>query len=460
MACRKNIGAAIAPGLVRDFMSAPAIHIKSLIQYGFIAFPVAFAGFPLYVLAPDFYATKHGLSLSLLGVLLLFLRLFDAVQDPLIGYIADKWRGSFLTIVFVSGFFLCISVFGLFNGMFFSPAFWFGVCMLFAVSAYSVLTIIMGAQATLWTSDKDDQTRIAGARESFGLVGLVVAVCAPAILSMFAENDGVYLWYCLILSVLMVMGVFFFSKISLQLPVDKPNKQNTIQSILLAFRSLPKESLMLFSVYGVSMLASSVPAVLVVFYVRDLLGAPQLIGLFMLLYFLSGAMAMPVWKKLSVRHGKYKAWGISNVLAVAGFIGAFFLGSGDVWAYAVVCIFSGFALGADLTLPPSILADQIHASGNSRFSATHYAILTFISKASLALASAITFLSLDAAKFKPQAVNSEASLFILSASYSLVPCFLKLSSAALLYVLFIRHQSGGNNENNQVRRNNRSSSHA
>ena len=63
-------------------MSSVAVTPKSLWLYGLMALPMAFAGFPLYVLAPDFYATQHGVSLTLLGALLLSIRLVDAVRTP------------------------------------------------------------------------------------------------------------------------------------------------------------------------------------------------------------------------------------------------------------------------------------------------------------------------------------------------------------------------------------------
>ena len=47
------------------------IAFSSLLNYGFLAVPLAFAGFPLYVLAPDFYATKYAIKLSTLGIVLL-----------------------------------------------------------------------------------------------------------------------------------------------------------------------------------------------------------------------------------------------------------------------------------------------------------------------------------------------------------------------------------------------------
>jgi glycoside/pentoside/hexuronide:cation symporter, GPH family len=423
------------------------IDRKSLLQYSFIALPVAFAGFPLYVLAPDFYATRHGVSLSLLGTLLLVIRLFDAVQDPLIGLLTDRRQGRFLPLLLIAGLILCLSIFGLFNGSFLSPTIRFALCMLFAVCAYSVLTIILGTQATLWTTDKKDQTRISASRETFGLIGLVIAVSMPALLSQFLNPDDIYIWYTVILALLMLAGIAFFSRSIKDSGASAADKNKSSPSFLSAWRALPGESLRLFTIYGLSMLASSIPAVLVIFYVRDLLGAERLTGLFLLLYFLSGAAAMPLWKNISARFGKYQTWGLSNIVAVAGFFGAYFLGFGDVWSYAAVCVLSGLALGADLTLPPSILADQIHARGNSAYAGTHYAFLAFIAKACLAVASFVALPVLDAAGFKPNIANSQSALATLSVAYALIPCALKLAAAGSLHLFFIRSQSGGNHEN-------------
>lgn len=442
-----------------DINSTP-INARSLLQYGFLALPVAFAGFPLYVLAPDFYATRHGLPLGLLGALLLAIRLFDAVQDPFIGWLTDRLQGRFLTLLTSCGAALCLAVLGLFNVVIFSPAIWFSLCMLVAVSAYSALVITLGSQATLWTADKHAQTRIAGVREAFGLIGLVVAVSIPVPLSWVVEPGKVYLWYVAILALLMVAGIAGFRALLANSPARARSTQTVATSPLAALRALPAESLRLLAVHGLGMLASSIPAVLVIFYVRDLLGAEHLTGVFLLLYFLSGAVAMPLWKYVSVRVGKYRAWSLSSLLAVVGFVGAWLLDSGDVWPYAFVCVVSGLALGADLTLPPSILADHVHAHDNSAFSGTHYACLAFIGKISLALASAVALPVLDLAGFKPQAENSDLALATLSFAYALVPSVLKLAAVVLLYFFFMRSQSGGNHEAVPDNRHYRSSHHA
>lgn len=417
-------------------MSVPAIPANSLLRYGFIAMPAAFAGFPLYVLAPDFYATRHGLSLTLLGGVLLALRLLDAVQDPLLGWCVDRLQGRLLRLLFGAAVILCGSIFALFNfGLFetaaISPVWWFAGTMVLAVSAYSLISIILGAAATLWTEDRHDQTRIASAREGFALLGLVIAVSLPALLTQIAGRERAFLWYAVVLGLAMAAGLVAFPRVE----AAKALPQEPV-SLLAAMRALPKESLKLFGVYGLSMLASALPAVLVVFFVRDRLGGEAFTGLFLLLYFLTGAAAMPVWKVLSRRIGKYRSWAFSNSLAVAGFAGAFFLGTGDLLPFAVICLLSGFALGADLSLPPALLADQIHAKGNARFSATHYAFLALAAKISLACASAFAFPILDAAGFKPQQANAPEALFALSLTYAAIPCALKLSASALIVWVF------------------------
>lgn len=439
--------------------------MTGVLRYGVVAVPTAFAGFPLYILAPDFFAVQHGVSLGVLGALLLLIRLFDAVQDPLIGWLADRMHRRFALLLWLAGSLLCLSIFGLFNTVYLSPALWFVLCMVTAVSAYSVLVIVLGAQATLWTEDSGQQTRIAGAREAFALLGVLLAVSFPSLFALWTDDKMVYLWYSAALAVMMFAALISYTARSRPAPAQDsaaapPAGAAVLPSPLSALRALPSQSWRLLAVYALSMLASSMPAVLLVFYVRDLLGAPQLTGVFLLLYFLAGAAGMPLWRRLSERLGKFQAWILAIVVAVSAFVFAFFLGPGDVWQFAAVCLISGLALGADLTLPPSLLADQVHRYGNRAFAASHYALLAFTGKLSLALASALTLLVLNTAGFVPQSENSDSALAALSLCYALLPCVLKLGAAALLYCFFIRPGSGAHHEHSQIHRNHRSSHHA
>ena len=418
-------------------MSVKPITRSQLIQYSALAVPVAFAGFPLYVLAPDFYATHHGVSLSVLGIVLLLLRAFDAVQDPFIGGVSDRFSAKALPLMIASAVVLVASIFALFNPIGLSAVAWFCICMLLAVTAYSILSINLNTLGALWTNDKNAQTRITGTREACGLIGLLLAVTMPNILGKYFPSSDVYLWFSAILAAVMIIALLAFGRWFADVPRAISAKQVVHQSAWKTLRALPAETHRLFFVYGLSVLASSIPAVLVIFFVRDRLNAESYTGLFLLLYFLCGALAMPLWKKLSEKYSKEHAWMISMLLAVASFVWAFFLGAGDIWQYAVICIVSGIALGGDLALPPSMLGDQIHAHESGASAATQFSILALLSKAGLAIGSAITLPLLDFAGFVPAAVNSASALMNLSVAYALIPCIIKLVSAYLLYRFFI-----------------------
>ena len=57
---------------------------------------IASAGLPIYIHAPKFYVDSYGVSLAALGVTLALLRLFDVVQDPVLGWLAEA--GSLLGV--------------------------------------------------------------------------------------------------------------------------------------------------------------------------------------------------------------------------------------------------------------------------------------------------------------------------------------------------------------------------
>ena len=68
--------------------------LRNLLQYSALAVVLAFAGMPLYLQVPDYYATHFRLSLGLLGSILLSLRLVDAIIDPLLGRLSDRFAAQ------------------------------------------------------------------------------------------------------------------------------------------------------------------------------------------------------------------------------------------------------------------------------------------------------------------------------------------------------------------------------
>ena len=59
------------------------------LRYGLLGLPLAFVALPLYVLLPNYYARNFAVPLAGLGLLLLGVRLLDALIDPLLGRWVD-----------------------------------------------------------------------------------------------------------------------------------------------------------------------------------------------------------------------------------------------------------------------------------------------------------------------------------------------------------------------------------
>jgi Na+/melibiose symporter-like transporter len=141
---------------------------------------------------------------------------------------------------------------------------------------------------------------------------------------------------------------------------------------------------------------------------------------------------MPFWVRFAGRAGKVRAWLLAMVMAVAAFVWAGFLGAGDAAAFTVVCVLSGFAFGADLALPASLLADLIDDDEDAcgRPDGAYFGLWHLLEKLALALAAGITLPLLQWLGYQPGSVAGAGSA--LSLVYALLPCAIKLSAAALL----------------------------
>ena len=194
----------------------------------------------------------------------------------------------------------------------------------------------------------------------------------------------------------------------------------------------------LLAIYLVNGIASAVPATLVLFFIRDRLQAPAYEPLFLAGYFAAGALSMPLWVRVVARFGLARTWLIGMALAIVAFVWAAALGTGDVAAFTVICIASGVALGADLSLPSAMLAGVIQRAGHSgRLEGAYFGWWNFATKLNLALAAGLALPLLGAFGYAPGHPDA-GGLQALSLAYGLLPCVLKLVAAALLWVLWIR----------------------
>ncbi len=422
----------------RKQVAPPRKHNRpDLFLYGALALPLAFAGLPVYLHAPDFYATTYGLSLAALGAVLLGLRVVDAVQDPLIGAFSDAFAHRRKSILLAGAFLLLAGFAGLFNPPVLSGTghlAWFAVNVFVCTTGFSIMSINYQALGALWPASSPDRTRITGTREALGLVGILAASVLPSVLRNRYDAAAAFQVVTLVLAVLLVVGGLLFLRWYAR-HSGTAAKAPSLATAPGGFRDLLRDgwARRFYGIYFISNFASAIPAVLVLFYIRDRLAAETWTGLFLLVYFLSGAISMPVWQRVARRVGTARAWGISMVVAVITFVWAFSLGAGDIVPFVIVCVLSGAALGADLSLPPALLADRIDHVEDQAIASRYFSGAAFFAKASFALATGLTLPMLDALGYVPgQPAVAEIGIY-LSGVYALVPCAIKITAAVWLF---------------------------
>lgn len=390
----------------------------SLPAYGVFAALLAAAGLPIYIHAPKFYVDEYGVSLAALGAVLFGLRLFDVIQDPLLGRLAGAlrhWRSAAVTFGVAL---MVVSMLGLFAvAPPVAPLIWFALMLAGVFSAFSFLTICFYAQGvqTGGRLEGAGHLRLARWRETGALLGVCVAAVAPVILGGFI---GFSLGFAILgLTALWVMRREWGSEGEIPEGGFAPVLQDPVARRLL-----------LIALVNAAPVAVS--STLFLFFVESRLAAPGWEGPFLLLFFLSAAIAAPFWGRAAERFGPKQVLMSGMVLSIIAFAFALTLGAGDVWAFGLICLASGAALGADMTLLPAIFSARMARVAPGASGA--FGLWSFVSKLSLAFAAIALLPALETAGFRAGTENTESALWALSLAYGLVPCVLKLLAIGLL----------------------------
>ena len=408
--------------------SAAPFDARAGLRYGALGLPLAFLALPLYVLLPSHYATQFGVSLATLGLVLLATRALDAALDPFIGTAVDRlftrsnqaagWVAAAAALVVGAGF----------MGLFFPPVTqgglvpWLAACLVLTYTAFSVLTVIHQAWGTRLGGDPVQRSRIVAWREGFGLIGVLIASVLPTLFGMAVVST--------VLALALALGVALLMRAPRApcnpQPLDAPRSDWALPWRNPRFRSL-------LAVFMLNGIATAVPATLVLFFVRDRIQAPAWEPYFLLAYFAVAAASVPLWVRAVGRFGLSAAWLTGMLLAMGVFAWGFTLGPGNSLGFLTVCVGSGIALAADLTIPGALLTGAIQRAGHrGRAEGVYLGWWNSANKLNLALAAGTALPLLAMAGYAPGQRSAQA-LQALSIAYVVVPCVLKTLAAALLW---------------------------
>jgi Na+/melibiose symporter-like transporter len=440
----------------------PRTSAKDLLNYGLLGWALGAVAVPIYIQVPYLYSRIYEVPSAWVGIILLISRLLDAVLDPAIGLWVDRRSGRgnrYALPLLLAVPLLLLGMAGVFFPLGNTPTEYAASLMVSLIVVhlgYSFASIAYQAWgAELGHTDKERSTFVA-VREGVGILGVVFAV------SLALETNAGLIFT--VFAFMLVLGMFLLLKYS---PQPDRNAQHAAQqahsALAQAFSNaqtgaaaairkgfadivqpLRRQNFRkLMGVFLCNGLAAALPATLVPFYMRDRLGLGDSDQWVLAVYFLVGAASTVFWVWLSSKIGLARAWLIGMVLSIPAFIVVAVLGEGDLAGYLFVCIVTGFALGADLSLPAALVARLIEENGErGKTEGTYFGLWNWVNKFNLALAPSFALgtlqwfsYSADTAKtdaFQNMGLLQQIASDPLIWVYALVPCALKILAILLL----------------------------
>ena len=409
-----------------------------------VALPIGAMAMPIAIYLPPLYSGSLGLTLATVGMIFTLARVWDLVTDPIMGIVIDRYGsrwGQYKHWVALAIPMVMLAIYKIFIP---NPAdvtaIYLGFWMLVLYLGYTMLSIAHNSWGSFLASDYDERSRLYGWREIFIIIGMVFVLAIPATMDFFGQSNtpdkvaGMGL-FCLILFPLTVIPTL------VAVPDKVAERKGALgwRDMVALLRSNPLLWRLLTADFTTSF-AMSATAALYIFFATYVFELQNHASLALLLYFVAGFLAMPVWLKFAYRMGKVGAikLAVGYTMVLQG--GLFFVTEpGNValfWSYTFL---AGLAFGAGPTLLHSMMADLTDIdelkTGQKR-AGMYFALLATINKLGGAVAVGVTLTAADKLfNFTPGAANSQTAIDGLL----LIFCFAPAAALALTYLPLYRY---------------------
>jgi len=426
-------------------MTNKKISAASLILFSLPTIPTVLLLAPLGAVLPAFYAQHTSVTMAAIGLVLVLARVFDAVTDPVIGYLSDRTKtrlgarkpwmiaGTILTVI-------CV------HRLFVPPAdanvLYFTLWSACGYLAWTSIYIPYSAWASELTDNYHDRSRIFTYRSLIGGIGGLIFALGPIALSPFTGTTAlngqvleIFAWIIMIITPLCVAIVVF--------AIPEPKKITMSETMKFADlgRSIRKNKLlwrfMAISVFGGLAIGVQVSLSFIVFdnYLKLGVYFSQIAGTGMLV----GIIALPIWLKITKIYGKHRPWSIALLSQILVFPLMFMLepGEGAFLPFLLLSAFVGFMGACIPVIAPAMLADLIEyeaLKSDANVSGSYFSFLSFLGKSNMALSGGAGFFIVSLFGYDMTiATNDSTGVFGLLLAFAGLPALFGLAGGLLLW---------------------------
>ncbi|MGM0438030.1 MAG: MFS transporter [Bacillota bacterium] len=382
-----------------------------------------------------------GLNPGRAGTVLVIGKIWDAVSDPLMGYLSDHTNTKYgkRRIYFLIGIIpIAISFTLLWYPVEFSSQLYLFLYYSFAYIFFStIFTLVMVPYTALnadMTSDFKIRTKLSTSRMLFSQISALIAGVLPKMLIDFLLKNSITPNEP---SAYFIMGIIFGIFYSLpwilvfwgtkELPENYIEKREKLTTKLKNFKTIFKNKSFRIHLlmYIFAYLAMDFVMALFIYYLNYYLQLPDLFSYCMLAILTSQIIMLPVYMKISNKFGKAKAYIIGLTIWGLSMLSLLFLGTNTpIYLIILICIFIGAGLSAGVMIPYAILpsiTDVDEVMTLKKRTGVYSGLMTLIRKMAQAIAMWSIGLILSLIGYIPNQSQSIKTLFNLKMVFIFIP---------------------------------------
>ena len=356
-----------------------------------------------------FYLTDVvGLAPALAGSALAVGRVWDAITDPVVGYLSDNTRtrwGRRRPYMFVGA----VLLFGAMIFMFTNPQIeaqiplfiWAALSFMLLNTFYTIVSIPYSSLTPELTSDYQERTVLNGYRHTFAVIGTMFGGAAyPVVVNLFGGGNTGWTATGAFMGGIM-LATAWAAVFGVRETATRTTTVGTKANIFKSYFEVLKQRPMITAV-GTFMMHMAGVAVIqasLVYYFTYIYRAPDLLFVALLALLGTAFVFIPIWVVISRSLGKTRSYNLGMGILSAAIV-VFFLGSPhlDIWFAFVVMVVAGAGLATNYVMAWSIIPDAVewdYAETGTRREGVFYGMWTFMSKLGQAVGVGITGLLLS-----------------------------------------------------------------
>lgn len=390
-----------------------------------------------------FYTDTALIPAALAGTALLIGKIWDAVNDPLFGWISDRTTsrlGKRRVYMLLGALPLALAV----MSVWFVPAgaslaatfIWVVVAFLFFDTMVTVTSVPYYALTAELTDDYDERASLTTFRMLLGVPGFILgAALTPALVKLFGGGRPGYALVGVVFGVIAAVTLWICAAGIKERPGlhEEPSKLPMLKSALATFKN--RVFLRLVLAYLIANLAFTLVQTLLAYFLTYQLKMADQVPVVMLLMLVSVLAFLFPWKLLSDRWSKGPAYALGLTIGGVTVLATFLLPHQPTPLIYGVAVVAGMGFSSNWVFPWAMVPDVIEydqlETGEQR-SGMYYGVWGFSTKLTAALGAAMAGWALALYHYVPNAEQTAAALTGIRLFFGPVPALALFAAAPLL----------------------------